>query len=70
VIRQGSTDDFIYVKSQRSLGSSFKVKGAGACGSAPQETATKQVEQSDPAPEKPPAKPDPVPDPVPDPLPE
>jgi hypothetical protein len=71
ITKQGSTDDFIYVKSQRSLGSSFKVSGAGACGSK-QETTTKQVEKPEeaPPPEKPPAKPDPVPDPVPDPLPE
>jgi hypothetical protein len=70
VIRQGNTDDFMYVKSQRSLNSSFKVNGASACGSGSQETTTKQVDKADPAPEKPPAKPDPVPDPVPDPLPE
>jgi hypothetical protein len=70
ITKHGNTDDFIYVKSQRSLGNSFKVSGAGACGSASQETTTKQVEKSDPVPEKPPAKPDPVPDPVPDPLPE
>ena len=68
ITKHGNADDFIYVKSQRSLGSSFKVSGAGACGSTSQETA-KQVEKPD-LPEKPPAKPDPVPDPVPDPLPE
>ena len=70
VIKQGSTDDFIYVKSQRSLSNSFKVSGAGACGTKPQETTTNAQDKPDPGPQKPPAKPDPVPDPLPDPLPE
>lgn len=69
-----ATSQFIYVKSQRSLGNGFKVNGASACGgSAPQETATTEREprpDPGPGPEKPPAKPDPVPDPLPDPLPE
>jgi hypothetical protein len=72
VIRQGSTDGFMYVRSQRNLGSGFKVNGAGACGSRPQEAATTRsaADKPDPGPDKPPAKPDPVPDPLPDPLPE
>jgi hypothetical protein len=71
VTKQGNADDFIYVKSQRSLNNSFKVSGAGACGSKPQETTTKKQEaKPDKGPDKPPAKPDPVPDPLPDPLPE
>ena len=68
ITKQGSTDDFIYAKSQQSLKSSFKINGAGACGSKPEATTAKQVEKPDA--EKPPGKPDPVPDPVPDPLPE
>lgn len=70
ITKQGATDDFIYVKSQRSLNNSFKVSGAGACGSKPESTTAKQAEKHEKPPEKPPAKPDPVPDPLPDPLPE
>lgn len=60
-------DDFIYVKSQRSLKTGFKVNGAGDCGSV-EETQTSQPKQEptpDPGPSKAPGKPDPLPDPLP-----
>jgi hypothetical protein len=61
-----STNDFTYVKSQRSLKNDFKISGAGECGGTVQQATNNQEQpKSEPPPDKPAAKPDPVPDPLP-----
>ena len=73
VIGKGSSrhasvaSNFIYVKSQGSLKSDFKVSGAGACGAVEEQAQPKQeAKVEDPGPSKPEGKPDPIPDPLPD----
>ncbi len=61
-----ATSNFIYVKSQRSLKSDFKVSGAGECGATAEVSQPKQEAKVDPGPSKPEGKPDPIPDPLPD----
>ncbi|MEO7223264.1 MAG: FecR domain-containing protein [Devosia sp.] len=62
-----ATSKFIYVKSQGSLKSDFKVRGAGECGAVEETTQAKQeAKVEDPGPSKSQGKPDPIPDPLPD----
>lgn len=65
VSSNGGADNFIYVKSQSSLGNGFKVNGAGACGDGPAQTEAREEPRNDPAPSKPEGRPDPIPDPLP-----
>jgi hypothetical protein len=70
VVGSGSSSggNFIYVDSQSSLNSGFKVNGAGACGGG-DTTTPSEAKQEASAPEQGSSKPEGKPDPIPDPLP-